>query len=136
MAVIMMDLDNFKYFNDHYGHLAGDDCLRRVSEVFRTSLVSTKDLIARYGGEEFTGVLQGYSKEEVYALCEAIRKEIESIRMDSDSFGRLRVTISIGATFFIPDAHTEPQIYILRADQALYEAKSRGKNQTFVYDEI
>lgn len=136
MAIIMMDLDNFKHFNDTYGHLTGDDCLRRVSEVFGASIANTKDLIARYGGEEFTGVLQGYSKEEVYEQCESIRKEIEKIRMLSESFGPLTVTISIGATFFIPDEDTDPQIYVLKADQALYEAKSRGKNQTFIYDEV
>lgn len=136
MALIMMDLDNFKQFNDSYGHLTGDDCLRRVSDVFRASLSNTKDLIARYGGEEFTGVLQGYSKEEVLMLCETIRKEIDKIRMQTESYGQVTVTISIGATFFIPDETIDPQIYVLQADQALYEAKSRGRNQTYLYDDV
>lgn len=135
MAIIMMDLDNFKQFNDTYGHLTGDDCLRRVGEVFRGAFTNAKDIIARYGGEEFTGILQGYSKEEVYEKCETIRKEIADIVMYTDAFGPLTITLSIGVTFFVPEAYSNPEVYILQADQALYEAKSRGKNQTYIYSD-
>jgi len=130
MAIVIMDLDNFKKFNDTFGHLAGDDCLRQVGAKFSTSVTSKKDLVARFGGEEFSAVLQGYSKQEVLDLCEFIRREIELIEILIDPLTTSKITISIGVAYFVPTTHEEIDVWVKKADLALYHAKHNGKNQT------
>jgi len=130
MAIIMMDLDNFKAFNDTYGHLVGDDCLRMVSIIFSRIIYKNKDLVARFGGEEFSAVLQGYSKSEVYELCENIRNEVANTPLQISESEAVYITVSIGYVHFIPDLSQSKEEYIKCADQALYKAKSLGKNRS------
>ncbi len=132
MTVMMMDLDNFKLFNDTYGHLAGDDCLRLVSTIFHHQIPQRKDLIARYGGEEFSAVLQGYSEEESYKVCEVLRQEVEAINIPLFDGTTTHITVSIGMVNFVPSDEFSMEEWVKCADQALYIAKSRGKNQTAI----
>ena len=132
MTVVMMDLDNFKLFNDTYGHLAGDDCLRLVSAAFNQNITKKKDLIARYGGEEFSAILQGYSKAESFEVCENLRRAIEEIEIPVGEGITTRVTLSLGMVNFIPSDTVTMEEWIQCADQALYKAKSNGKNQTAI----
>ena len=131
MVLLMMDLDNFKSFNDTYGHLAGDDCLRLVSQVMLNMFPHKKDLVARYGGEEFSAVLQGYSKDEALAICEQLRKRINEIDIVVDGV-IIKVTISIGMVYFVPTDLSMMDEWIKSADFALYQAKHHGKNQTWI----
>lgn len=131
MVLLMMDLDNFKSFNDTYGHLAGDDCLRLVSQVMLNMFPHKKDLVARYGGEEFSAVLQGYSKDEALAICEQLRKRINEIDIVVDGV-IIKVTISIGMVYFVPTDLSMMDDWIKSADFALYQAKHHGKNQTWI----
>jgi len=131
MVLLMMDLDNFKSFNDTYGHLAGDDCLRLVSQVMLNMFPHKKDLVARYGGEEFSAVLQGYSKNEALAICEQLRKRINEIDIVVDGV-IIKVTISIGMVYFVPTDLSMMDDWIKSADFALYQAKHHGKNQTWI----
>lgn len=131
MVLLMMDLDNFKSFNDTYGHLAGDDCLRLVSQVMLNMFPHKKDLVARYGGEEFSAVLQGYSKDEALAICEQLRKRINEIDIVVDGV-IIKVTISIGMVYFVPTDISMMDEWIKSADFALYQAKHHGKNQTWI----
>lgn len=130
MAIIMMDLDNFKAFNDTYGHLVGDDCLRMVSIIFSRIIYKNKDLVARFGGEEFSAVLQGYSKAEVYELCETMRSEVAKTPLQISETETVYITVSVGYVHFIPDSSKSKEEYIKCADQALYKAKSLGKNRS------
>jgi len=130
MAVVIMDLDDFKAFNDTFGHLAGDDCLRQVGSKLSAAFTLKKDLVARFGGEEFSAVLQGYSKQEVLDFCELIRREIESIEILIDPLTSSKITVSIGVAYFVPTTHAEIDVWVKKADGALYDAKHNGKNQT------
>jgi len=117
----MIDIDNFKAFNDTYGHQAGDSILREISGKFRD--ISRKiDIIARYGGEEFGITLPMTKKEEALVLAERIRKAVEI------SLGLKNITISIGVASFPEDGEKKEDI-ISSADRALYQAKRSGKNK-------
>ncbi len=120
-TLLLIDIDNFKDFNDSYGHQAGDSILIQISNIFRE--VSRKiDIIARYGGEEFTIILPYTRKEEALVLAERLRKSVEK---NEDLKG---LTISIGVATFPEDAE-EKELLISKADTALYEAKRTGKNK-------
>ena len=120
----MIDIDNFKNFNDTYGHQAGDTVLKNIANIFRE--VSRRiDVIARYGGEEFTIILPNTKKEEAMVLAERLRKSAE------ESKDLRNITISIGIASFPEDAE-EKELLISKADRALYEAKRTGKNKVCV----
>jgi diguanylate cyclase (GGDEF)-like protein len=123
-TLLMIDIDNFKAFNDTYGHQAGDSMLREISGKFRD--ISRKiDIIARYGGEEFGIILPMTKKEEALILAERIRKAVEI------SPGLKNITISMGVASFPEDGDTKEAL-IAKADKALYEAKRSGKNRICV----
>ncbi|MBU4457907.1 MAG: sensor domain-containing diguanylate cyclase [Candidatus Omnitrophica bacterium] len=120
-TILMVDIDDFKKFNDANGHQAGDDTLRTISNIFRQA--SRKiDTIARYGGEEFVVILPGTKKQEALVLAERLRKTVES------SKDLKNITVSIGMASFPEDAE-EKEPLISKADTALYEAKRTGKNK-------
>ncbi len=120
-TLLMIDIDNFKAFNDTYGHQAGDSIIREISKIFRD--VSRKiDVVARYGGEEFGIILPITKKEEAFILAERIRKAVET------SPGLKNITISIGVASFPEDGEKKEDL-ITNADRALYEAKRSGKNK-------
>jgi len=120
-SLLMIDIDNFKIFNDTYGHQAGDFILKNISNIFR-ELARSIDLIARYGGEEFVILVRNTKKEEALVLAERLRKSVE------ERPNLKNITISIGVTSF-PEDGEEKEILISKADRALYEAKGTGKNK-------
>ena len=125
-TVVMADLDRFKQVNDTHGHQAGDRALRSFASVVRTT-VRPQDLIARWGGEEFVIVLPAASEQDALGVCERIRENlaIASQRGDLDT-----VTVSLGIA---GDAHTDFSAGLERADAALHEAKTLGRNRSIIY---
>jgi PleD family two-component response regulator len=144
IAVLVIDVDYFKRFNDRYGHVQGDHCLKRISEVligatrtpadtwalppsFRKYAARASDFTARYGGEEFAVLLQRADLETACKVAERLREEIEKLNVTHESSPRGRITISVGAASAVP-AGESAQDLLKRADDALYEAKRRGRN--------
>ena len=126
LTFLMLDIDNFKQFNDRYGHLVGDAILRQVSKTI-SQAVRQIDFIGRYGGEEISIVLAETNKEQANFAAERIRQSIaaEVIKVYDET---LKVTVSIGVSTF-PDNAPNMQNLIEMADQALYLAKETGKNK-------
>ena len=127
LAVLMMDVDHFKVFNDTFGHEAGDVVLREVAECFRNSL-RAEDIVCRYGGEEFVAIMPDVSEGTALERAEFIRQSVSSIRMHFRGELLRSVTISIGIALF-PTAGREGSALIRMADTALYRAKHNGRNQ-------
>ncbi|NOZ78393.1 MAG: diguanylate cyclase [Acidobacteria bacterium] len=130
LALLMIDIDKFKDYNDHSGHLAGDACLRQVATILRTTLRRGTDIIARYGGEEFAVLLPGNGIEMACQLAGELRVAVESARISHPTSGHGGVlTISIGVAAMVATPDTKPSDLIAAADQALYVAKANGRNR-------
>lgn len=130
IAFLMLDIDDFKTLNDTFGHAAGDDCIKGVADLINKS-VRDGDIVSRFGGEEFLVVLPGATASSALAAAERIRKSVEELRLETGAKDtRHRVTISIGLA--LREGDVTPQMLINRADEALYQAKHKGKNQTVV----
>jgi len=127
-GIIFMDIDDFKRFNDSYGHDFGDQVLKMISKVF-TNVIRSNDLIGRWGGEEFLGVFSGASEESLDIVANKIRILVENSYIKHDN-KRLQVTISIGATMVKKDEALEEAIK--RSDELLYLSKSEGKNKVSI----
>lgn len=126
-------IDVFKAYNDNYGHLAGDDCLRKVVETLHQSLKRPGDLVARYGGEEFIIVLPGTDQAGAQIVAEYLRKKVEDLNISHEySSVNDRVTISLGVATRAPEADMEKEKLIVHADEALYRAKQDGRNRVSV----
>ena len=125
LCVVIMDIDNFKTFNDTYGHLAGDDALRTLGEVIR-ACVRDKDIACRYGGEEFSIILPGTRLPEAAEAADRIRLRFREYRRNEiNSHGAESLSAGIAAW----REHDTPDGFLKRADDALYEAKNQGKNR-------
>jgi two-component system chemotaxis family response regulator WspR len=126
----MIDVDNFKKYNDSFGHLAGDEVLKKVAVAVQGCLRRPGDLAARYGGEEFAAVLPGTDEAGAQLIGERICRSVEALALPhgADGAGAV-VTISVGdsATKPLPDG--VPAQLLALADEALYDAKRSGKNQ-------
>src|SRR5687768_13158345 len=134
-AVILVDIDAFKQFNDCYGHQVGDDCLRRVAAMLRASLRFTADRIARVGGEEFAIILPETTLEEARITAERMRNAVLSLRIPHAASALDHVvTISVGVSASIGPA--SPTEMITEADRALYKAKANGRNRVEVASTI
>ena len=130
IALAMIDLDNFKQFNDLYGHLAGDRCLCSVADALSRQVKRPEDLVARFGGEEFTLLLPHTSAQGALTVVERIRDAVFELGLDHIGNSWDRVTVSIGYTALTPVAGGfGPSRLIQLADAALYQAKSRGRNR-------
>lgn len=129
-SFLMIDVDRFKEFNDHYGHLVGDAILREVSKAVKESIRQI-DLIGRYGGEEISIVLSETDKDQARFAAERIRRSIESRHIKAYD-EELRATVSIGIATFPTDANDGKPL-IEKADQALYLAKEAGRNRICLY---
>jgi diguanylate cyclase (GGDEF)-like protein len=130
ISIIMIDIDNFKNFNDNYGHLAGDNCLQKISQIMNNTLKRPRDFLARYGGEEFVAVLPKTNKDGAQHTAENLRKNVENLKIPH-KFSTVSnyVTISLGVS-----STDEAEIFVFEeildtADQALYQAKNCGKNK-------
>jgi diguanylate cyclase (GGDEF)-like protein len=132
LSLLMIDIDCFKALNDFYGHQTGDHCLRVVAQNIQAGLNRTEHLVARYGGEEFAIILPGANKEGALFKAEEIRHSISQLNFPNmrSEVGRV-VTVSIGICAGPSDASSSPEEFLKRADQALYFAKSNGRNQAF-----
>jgi diguanylate cyclase (GGDEF)-like protein len=125
IALLLLDVDDFKTVNDSYGHLAGDSVLRDMGEILR-SCVRIFDVCARFGGEEFVIVMPGGTTENAFRIAERIRQRVEAHRPSDVSLAALRITVSIG--FTVSTSRTAVNELLDLADQALYAAKRAGKN--------
>lgn len=128
LALLVLDIDHFKKFNDTYGHLVGDDCLQMVAQGIRNHVTRPQDLAARYGGEEFVVLLPDTPADGAVQVAERIRREIEGTDFRvSDEV--LRLTVSVGVCASRPDHADQTKDIFRFADEALYEAKGAGRNR-------
>nr|WP_255705624.1 MULTISPECIES: diguanylate cyclase [unclassified Ectothiorhodospira] len=131
LALLMVDIDQFKPFNDHYGHGAGDECLRRVAQALRRVPTRATDLVARYGGEEFVVLLPETDTRGAQHVAQAMLEAVRSLEVTHDySDVAPHVTISIGGAIQSRQ-HPKPSAEDLKkaADTALYQAKTNGRNR-------
>jgi len=131
----MIDVDRFKQFNDTYGHVAGDEILKRVAQGIKQSCRRSTDLAARYGGEEFAVVLPETPFGELRRLGEKVCQAVEALQLphNASSVGKY-VTVSVGGATAIPCQGEYFITLVDAADKALYEAKSAGRNRTVTRD--
>ena len=137
VALILLDLDFFKDYNDVYGHQAGDDCLKQVAYTLKAALKRSIDVAARYGGEEFVAVLPETDAAGAAFLAEEIRIKIEAlgIKHEKSSISKV-VTVSSGIAAVVPWQGSLPSVIIAAADQALYNAKREGRNRVKIAESI
>lgn len=129
-ALIMVDIDFFKLFNDNYGHIAGDETLRQVAKIIKNALTRPSDFVSRYGGEEFVVVLPDTNKQGAERVAERIRKAVFEQSMEHMLSPHAVITVSLGvATYF--QSQKNKRSLIKEADMHLYEAKSAGRNTVF-----
>ncbi|MFO7819183.1 MAG: diguanylate cyclase [Halanaerobacter sp.] len=131
LSLIILDIDNFKSYNDTHGHLAGDECIKQVANVLEESVNLSQDFVARYGGEEFVVILPKTDVEEAKEMAESIRKRVKSLEV-AHGTSRISdyVTVSLGVATNKPDkSHISIDKFIDVADKALYQAKNEGQNQ-------
>jgi diguanylate cyclase (GGDEF)-like protein len=129
ISLLLVDIDLFKQYNDHYGHLAGDDCLRQVARVLQQGLRRPADLLARYGGEEFVLVLPDTSAAGAREVAARLCRQISQLSLRHDDSPTHCLTISIGIAGMVPDDDIAPDALISSADGALYTAKRKGRNR-------
>ncbi len=129
LSLVMSDVDNFKHYNDSFGHKTGDQCLRHIARVLERNTRRTGDLAVRYGGEEFILLLPNTDAAGAFSIAEKIRKEIsEAAENGGDPYPR-KITISMGVASAVPEEWKNPEDLLGEADRALYEAKRAGKNR-------
>lgn len=128
LSLLMVDVDNFKAYNDANGHLGGDECLKRIASAV-SSEMRTNDLVARYGGEEFAVILPNQSLKGAAIVAERIRSRVEQLRVPHGRDDNKHVTVSIGAATAIAAMDVEPSQLVAIADAALYRAKHMGRNR-------
>jgi len=132
LALLMIDVDHFKLFNDHYGHLAGDECLRHISVIIRDNIKRPGDLAARYGGEEFAVVLPGTDYVGAFLVAEKIRRAVQLAGMEHSESAVGVVTVSLGVCAYDPASQAVADDLIGAADKALYVAKASGRNMSVI----
>lgn len=123
LSLIIADIDNFKAFNDTYGHQVGDRCLRDVATLMDSIVQRAGDQVARYGGEEFAAILPETDAEGASAIAERMRQAVEGLETDGG-----RVTVSFGVATVVASDKLSPNALVAAADAALYEAKRDGRN--------
>jgi diguanylate cyclase (GGDEF)-like protein/PAS domain S-box-containing protein len=133
LALLLVDVDHFKGYNDAWGHPAGDGCLRAIADAINTAARRPTDLAARYGGEEMALILPNTDLEGAVAVGERIRVAIEGLRIPHPTSATGTVTVSVGVAVVCPAPGDEAlQPLIERADQALYSAKAGGRNSVHI----
>ncbi|QKF73194.1 diguanylate cyclase [Aliarcobacter faecis] len=133
LSIALIDIDNFKLYNDKYGHQTGDECLKMVARVLDDNLNRSHDFVARYGGEEFICILPNTNIENAEIICERLRVEVENLKiLHEDSKTSNVVTISIGLSCIIPNEKIEKNDLIRKADNALYLSKKSGRNRVSI----
>ena len=131
IALLMIDADHFKAYNDSYGHPAGDNCLRAIGSAIRSVVQRPSDVRVRYGGEEFAVLLTGTDEAGAVAVADAIQANIAALQMRHAGSPHGQVSVSIGVASVKPDRGTIRGDKLVRAaDRALYAAKAAGRNRT------
>jgi diguanylate cyclase (GGDEF)-like protein/PAS domain S-box-containing protein len=132
LSLLLIDADHFKRYNDTYGHVRGDSCLKQIAEAALDVVLRPGDLVARYGGEEFAVVLPGTDEIGAKAVAEDICQAVRNRRLPHEGNAPGIVTVSVGCATVIPMRGKSAQDLIESADQALYRAKGRGRNRVVV----
>jgi diguanylate cyclase (GGDEF)-like protein/PAS domain S-box-containing protein len=129
LSLILLDIDYFKQYNDHYGHIQGDDCLKRVAAALGKVATRSRDFFARYGGEEFVLVLPETDAEAAHRIAERCRNAIfkEQVPHEKSDVGQI-LTISLGVSTMTPTHKDDALDFIEAVDRQLYQAKQRGRN--------
>ena len=128
LAILLLDVDLFKSYNDCHGHLAGDDCLRSIAEVITTAIRGTNASGARFGGEEFAVILPAACAKEAFAIAEAIRAGVLARALPHAASVCGLQTVSLGVASLVPEPGQPVTALLSAADQALYRAKDLGRN--------
>jgi diguanylate cyclase (GGDEF)-like protein len=132
IALVMFDVDSFKAYNDHNGHLAGDRVLTRIGTILRASVRRPDDVVARFGGEEFVMLLPGATREDAAKIADGVRRAVRTAGISHRQSEYGFVTISAGVAGGVPRADGEPERLVGAADRALYAAKHDGRNRVVV----
>ncbi len=127
LSVLLIDIDYFKQYNDFYGHVQGDQCLKNTAETLNSVMQRSADLLARYGGEEFVAVLPDTDTEGAIIVGNKLISELSKHNFVHEKSPSGRVSVSIGAATMTPDSLSDPHIIIKRADAGLYRAKEKGR---------
>lgn len=129
LAVLMIDIDFFKPYNDNYGHGQGDETLRKVAKALEKTIKRASDFVARYGGEEFVILLKDINKDGVEAVANNLLNAIRELKITHE-FSKIEnyVTISIGASFYNSNSDVTKLELLLKADETLYSVKNSGRN--------
>jgi diguanylate cyclase (GGDEF)-like protein len=137
LAILMIDIDHFKAYNDRYGHQAGDHALRRVAQALQPLVTRPLDVLARYGGEEFAVIMYDVDGRQAEAVAERMRVVAHELRIEHhESQAGGAVTISVGVAAIEPTPERRSRGALQLADQALYEAKVRGRNRVELKDDV
>jgi diguanylate cyclase (GGDEF)-like protein len=130
LSLILIDIDAFRLYNDHYGHQAGDECLKKIAGVIAETFKRPGDYVARYGGEEFAIIVADSDGEGVASHAERLRTRVEYMAIPHEkSLASNVVTISLGLSTQRPDGTNNPSGMVESADRALYRAKETGRNR-------
>lgn len=129
IALMLMDVDWFKRYNDHYGHQGGDQCLQTVAKLLAERARRSSDFAARFGGEEFAIIISNASRDDALASAQALCKSLWELNLPHAQSPFGRVSISIGVGFLVPSQNRGPENVVGAADAALYQAKDAGRNQ-------
>jgi diguanylate cyclase (GGDEF)-like protein len=133
LAVVMLDVDWFKNYNDYYGHPAGDDCLKQIANLLIESCNRNNDFVARYGGEEFAMILPETENPSVVMSKLYLALDALAIPHAMSEFGQ--ITLSVGISMRVPSHDESPKMLVSEADEALYTAKNKGRNQAVSFQE-
>jgi diguanylate cyclase (GGDEF)-like protein len=129
LSLLMVDVDHFKHYNDNYGHLAGDECLKKVASAMSDQMQRASDVVARYGGEEFAVILPNCTTEGATVVAERLRKAVEGLAIPFINSELGHVTVSVGVASVLPSPAGDNWQLISTADSALYRAKASGRNR-------
>jgi diguanylate cyclase (GGDEF)-like protein/PAS domain S-box-containing protein len=129
LSLFMIDIDHFKRFNDTYGHLAGDQCIKLVGETIQRCFARGSDLVARYGGEEFVALAAGVERRQARERAELLREAIRELTGERNARAAQLVTVSVGLATATPDDRLAPEDMLDAADRALYQAKRQGRDR-------
>ncbi|MFL1405325.1 diguanylate cyclase [Marinobacter sp. M1N3S26] len=133
LSVIMLDVDDFKRFNDNYGHQMGDECLVRVAGALEAQIQRSTDMVVRYGGEEFMMILPNTDRDGAIRVAENARLAIEALAIEHDhSSTGDHITVSVGCATTVPHEQATAEQLVYEADQSLYKAKQSGRNRMHV----
>jgi diguanylate cyclase (GGDEF)-like protein len=136
ITLLMIDVDHFKQFNDRYGHVEGDVCLRRLAKLLKDAAAGADDLPARYGGEEFALLLPGADIDKALAVAERVRRAVEGLCIAHAAASNGQVTVSVGVASLVPGVAEDAERLVEAADVGLYAAKRRGRNAVVAHGAV